>query len=116
MLTIRDYDRGTIRFWTTFVNDPDLIHEIARVREGEPIVVSGPFSFRIAATTYGPEIQYSVTANSIADAGRRKPRIRRAPREQRARKERSAARVEGHEADEAAAKMAPGDPNDALPF
>jgi len=78
VFSIRDSDRTENRIWSAFVNDPDLIEEIERLRAGEPIGVSGPFSFRIDDSGEAPEIEHRVTVNAIVDTRPRKAKTKTA--------------------------------------
>lgn len=82
VFTIRDSDRMETRFWSAFVNDVDLIEEVERLRAGEPIGVSGPFSFRIS----GAAIEHRVTVNALIDTRPRKAKAKTAIRKEQATK------------------------------
>ena len=86
VLTIRDTDRMESRTWTAFVNDIELIEAIERLRTGEPIGVSGPFSFRISGTAEVPEIEHRVTVNAIVDTRPRKAKTKTAIRKEQSEK------------------------------
>jgi len=81
---IRDTDRMEFRTWNAFVNDPALIEEIERLRVGEPIGVSGPFSIRFRAEAMPPEIVHSVTVAAIVDTRPRKAKTKTLIRKEQA--------------------------------
>ena len=74
VFAIRDSDRMETRIWSVFVNDLELIEEIERLRAGEPIGVSGPFSFRIlgGSADEPPKIEHRVTVHALVDTRPRK--------------------------------------------
>lgn len=69
--TIRDSDRGEPRYWTVFANDPAVIEKLEKLKGGEPVALSGPFS----VTVEGARLVYRLTADSIVTA--RKGRTKR---------------------------------------
>ena len=78
VLTIRDSDRLETRIWAAFVNDLELIEDIERLRVGEPIGVSGPFSFRIAGEGDEQHIEHRLTVQALVDTRPRKAKTKTA--------------------------------------
>jgi hypothetical protein len=95
---IKDTDRGQVRFWTVYINDPDLIACFEEIRVGEPIAVSGPFY-----VTGERELEHRISAEALLDTKRRKKSKAAISRERR---------VESDELELASS----GDPDDPLPF
>ena len=75
----QDRDRHERRDWTIFVNDLALIEVFEEMRVGEPIAVTGPFSFTIDPTGQDPEIAYRISAHAIL-GGKRKRKSKKAIR------------------------------------
>ena len=89
-MTLRDRDRNETRFWTAFVEDVELIEKIEKLRVGDPIAVSGPFS----AQMFRGEPQLKISVYGVLDGHeRRKPK----PKAQIRREE----KVESNEIDQA---------------
>jgi hypothetical protein len=75
VLTASDTDRGSPRPWTVYVNDAELLKKFEKLKAGEPISISGPFS----VTLNGERLVYRVTADALISA--RKERKKRAKQE-----------------------------------
>lgn len=69
---IRDTDRGAPRVWTVFINNPRLIEQFEDVRVGEPVAVTGPFSFAIAGNERETTIEHRISVEALLDTKRRK--------------------------------------------
>jgi hypothetical protein len=65
---VKDSDRGIPREWRVYVNDLELIERLEEMRIGEPVALSGPFSFEIE----GGHIACRITAEAILDTKRRR--------------------------------------------
>jgi hypothetical protein len=66
-----DLECGQPREWVVFVNDPALIEQFEKLKEGEPVAIAGPFAVR----ANGKRIEFRITADAII--GTRKQRKKR---------------------------------------
>lgn len=73
--TVADDAQGESRNWIVFVNDPELIERFERLKLGEPLAISGPFTVKLD----GQRIVHRITAEVVV--GARKERKKRAKAE-----------------------------------
>jgi hypothetical protein len=69
---VTDEAQGEARAWTVFVNNLEVIERFERLKLGEPLAISGPFTVKLN----GQRIVHRITAESII--GARKERKKRA--------------------------------------
>lgn len=102
--TLRDSDRGSVRFWKVFITDADLIEKVEKMRVGESFSVAGPFSIG----TFRGQEQLQISAYALINSNE----PRKAKGKKQIRREQSTV---SDEADNAPADDV-GGPNDEIPF
>lgn len=70
--TIRDRDRLETRFWKAFVNDLEIIERFERLRVGEPVAVSGPFSIVTDGPADAPRVEHRISVHAMIDTHAKK--------------------------------------------
>jgi hypothetical protein len=69
--SVTDDVQGEPRTWTVFVNSTELIEGFERLKIGEPVAITGPFTVKLE----GAGLVHRITADAIV--GARKPRKKR---------------------------------------
>jgi hypothetical protein len=68
---VTDDVQGERRTWTVFVNSTELIESFERLKIGEPVAITGPFTIKLE----GERLVHRITADAIV--GARKQRKKR---------------------------------------
>jgi hypothetical protein len=69
--TVTDEAQGELRTWIVFVNRVEIIERFERLKCGEPVAISGPFTVKLD----GERIIHRLTADAVV--GARKERKKR---------------------------------------
>lgn len=69
--TVADEAQGELRTWIVFVNRVEIIERFERLKCGEPVAISGPFTVKLD----GERIIHRLTADAVV--GARKERKKR---------------------------------------